>query len=204
MNAVRVSTVRDTELPHILTPYDAFGLRMALVAKTKQSAAVLAPLIKQQVESLGTRRPVFDVLPLSTFVDRSMAETRFMMLVLVGFAAASMLLAAVGIYGTLAYLASQRTQEFGIRMALGASASRVLGSVAAEGLVMAAAGTVIGFAGAVAVGRWLRDLLYEVAPFDPPTLIAVCIAVAAMALVAATHPAWRASRTNPLEALRAE
>ena len=204
MNPVRVSKVRDTALPHILVPFDSFGLRVGLVLKTKQPAAALAPLIKERVESLGTRRPVFDILPLATFVERSMAETRFMMLVLVGFAAASMLLAAVGIYGTLAYLASQRTQEFGIRMALGATAARVLGSVAFDGLVMAAIGTAIGFAGAAAVSRWLRDLLYDVAPFDPPTLLAVCAAVAFMAVAAATHPAWRASQTNPIVALRAE
>lgn len=85
----------------------------------------------------GSRRPVFDFRPMQDYVDASVGDTRFLMLVLAGFAVAAMLLAAIGLYGTLAYLTSQRRQEFGVRMALGASGSRVLRSVAGEGLGLA-------------------------------------------------------------------
>jgi ABC-type antimicrobial peptide transport system permease subunit len=147
---------------------------------------------------------VYDILPLTRYVDASMGDTRFLMLVLAGFALASILLAAIGLYGTLAYLTSQRTQEFGIRMALGASAWRVLRSVAGEGLVLAVIGAAIGFAGAMAATEALRGLLYNVTPLDGVTLMATAAAVALTALVAASHPAWRAAQVNPTTALRAE
>ncbi len=164
----------------------------------------VGPEIKRAIESLNTRRPVYDLLPMRRYVERSMGDTRFTMLVLMCFAAASLLLAAIGVYGTLAYLTSQRTQEFGVRMALGASAAQVLRTVAGEGLWLAAAGGVAGFAGAALLSSGLRGLLYEVAPFDSATLVATAVLVAVVALIAAAHPAWRAARIDPVSALRAE
>jgi ABC-type antimicrobial peptide transport system permease subunit len=138
------------------------------------------------------------------YVDASVADTRFTMLVLAGFAAASLLLAAVGLYGTLVYLTSQRRQEFGIRMALGASATRIMRAVAGEGLLLAATGAALGFAGAAAVTGALRGLLYNVTPFDSVTLLTVASVVGVSAVIAAGHPAWRASQMDPSSALRAE
>lgn len=126
------------------------------------------------------------------------------MLVLTAFALCALLLAAVGIYGTLAYLAAQRTQEFGVRLALGATAGRVLRMVAGEGLWLTAIGAAAGLGGAVFTTSLLRDLLYGVAPLDRATLMAVVALVAAVSLVAASRPALRAARTDPAAALRAE
>jgi FtsX-like permease family len=169
-NPVRVTRVRDDGMPHLFVPYHFLPIEMALMVSTRESAATIAPAIKQAVESLGTRRPVYDIRPLQFYVDRSIGDTRFTMLVLVGFAVAALLLAAVGLYGTLAYLTSLRTQEFGVRMALGASAARILRSVATEGLLLTAVGGALGLIGALAMSAVLRDLLYGVAPNDGTTL----------------------------------
>jgi hypothetical protein len=203
-NPVRVTRVRDDGMPHLFVSYHFLPIEMALVVRTRESAATIAPAIKQAVESLGTRRPVYDIRPLQFYVDRSIGDTRFTMLVLVGFAVAALLLAAVGLYGTLAYLTSLRTQEFGVRMALGASAARILRSVASEGLLLTAVGGALGLIGALAVSAVLRDLLYGVAPNDGTTLVAVTAVVAFVALIAASHPAWVAAKTDPCSALRAE
>ncbi len=187
-NPVRVTKVRDDGMPHMFVPYHFQTIEMALVVRTRESAATIAPAIKRAVESLGTRRPVYDIRPMQSYVDRSIGDTRFTMLVLVGFAGAALLLAAVGLYGTLAYLTSQRTQEFGVRMALGASSARILRSVASEGLLLTTVGSVLGLIGALAVSAVLRDLLYGVAPNDVATLVSVITVVALVALIAASHP----------------
>ena len=202
--AVRAVRVRDSIVPHLFVPYEQFGLMVALVIETSEPAAAIGPEIKRAVESLGTRRPVYDILPLRTYVEGSVGDTRFTMLVLVAFAGAALALAGVGIYGTLAYLTSRRSQEFAIRMALGASAARVLRSVVGEGLILIGAGSTIGLAGAMAASAFLRDLLYEVTPFDLPTLLSVAAIVAAVAVAAITHPAIRAARTELAVVLRAE
>jgi ABC-type antimicrobial peptide transport system permease subunit len=137
-------------------------------------------------------------------VQASIDTTRFTMLVLTGFAIASLLLAGVGLYGTLAYLTSQRTQEFGVRLALGASAPAILRLVIGEGCVLTALGTALGLAGAMAVTRTLRGLLYGVTPLDGVTIAGVVALLGAVALAAVGLPAWRASRVDPTTALRAE
>lgn len=201
-NAVRVTRVRDEGLPHFFVPYHLYATDMSLVIKTRESAAALGPAIKRAVEPLGTGRAVFDVRPMSDYVAQSIGDTRFTLLILLGFAGASLLLAGVGVYGTLAYLISQRTKELGVRMALGASAGRLVAMVVGEGAALAAVGGVIGLAGAVAAMGALRRLLYEVTPFDGLTLVFVCLIVAAVAILAAARPAWRAARIDPTVALR--
>jgi putative ABC transport system permease protein len=203
-NAVRAMRVDDDSLPHILVPYHFYGLQMPLVIKTSQSAAALAPAMKQIAHDVGMRRPIHSIRPMQDYVDAAIADRRFTMLVLIGFGAASLLLAAIGVYGTLAYLTSQRRQEFGLRMALGASAGRILRSVAGEGLWLSALGGVVGIAGAAALASGLRDLLYDVAPFDVTTLVGVTALVAVASLLAAVHPAWRAAGVDPAATLRAE
>jgi putative ABC transport system permease protein len=200
---VRALKVREDRVPHFFVPYHLFAVEQALVMRTRETAAAIGPAVKHAVESLGTRRPVYDIRPLQAYADASTADTRFMMLVLAGFGVASIALAAVGLYGTLAYLTALRTQEFGVRMALGASAWQVLRVVAGEGIALAAAGAALGLAGAMAATGALRGLLYNVTPFDGVTLAAVVAVVSATALVASIHPAWRASRTNPMHVLRA-
>ena len=126
------------------------------------------------------------------------------MLVLSGFAVASLLLAGVGLCGMLAYLTSQRTQEFGVRLALGASAASILRLVIREGGLLTGLGAALGLGGAIAVTRALQGLLYGVTPVDGLTIATVVALVAAVALVAVGGPAWRAVRVDPATALRTE
>jgi ABC-type antimicrobial peptide transport system permease subunit len=137
-------------------------------------------------------------------VAASFDSIRFTMLVLSGFAVASLVLAGVGLYGTLAYLTSQRTQEFGVRLALGASAASILRLVIREGCLLTGVGAAIGLAGAIAVTRGLRALLFGVTPLDGVTFASVAVLVAMVAVVAVGLPAWRAARVDPTVALRAE
>jgi putative ABC transport system permease protein len=141
---------------------------------------------------------------MSAYVDESLKETRFAMLVLTFFAAASLLLATVGLYGTLAYLVLRRSQEFGVRLALGATAGQIMRLVAAEGIALTGAGILVGAAGAAAATRALTGLLYGVTPLDPVTFVVIPTTVGMVALVACTAPALRAARVDPLVALRYE
>lgn len=201
---VRALAVRDATTPHVFAPYDQFGLVMSVVVATDRPAASVGPDIKRTIEALGTQRPVHDLLPMRTYVDRAMGDTRFTMLVVIAFATSALALAGIGLYGTLAYVTAQRRSEFGVRMTLGASRGRVLSDVVREGLLLASTGTIIGAAGAVTAGRLLRDQLYGVSPLDAATLAGVAALVVGVALVATIHPAVRAARTDPAVALRAE
>ena len=201
---VRAARVSDADLPHVFLSYNIMQVEPWLVVRTSQTAAMIGPEIRRVVEALGTNRPVVDIRPMQYYVDQSVGDTRFMMLMLTAFAAASLLLAGIGMYATLAYLISQRTQEFGIRMALGATAASVMGLVAREGALLSAIGAVIGMSVALAVAGSLRGMLYGVAPIDTTTMVSVAALMAMVAIAAAGVPAWRAARVDPTTALRAE
>lgn len=196
--------VADSSTSAVFIPYPLFGIEQWLVIKTRESAAALDPAIKKTVEALGTRRPVYDVLPLQTYVDRSIGDTRFATLILLGFAGAALLLTGIGLYGTLAYLISQRTSEFGVRMALGAPAARLIRLVAIEAAALTGPGAVAGMAGASAAARTLGGMLYNVTPFDATTVAVVAALLALVGTLSASGPAWRAARVDPSVALRAE
>ena len=134
----------------------------------------------------------------------SIGDTRFILFVLAAFAGGSVLLAAVGLYGTLAYLTAQRTREFGIRLALGSSVPAIVGIVMREGVLLAVAGVVLGLLGAAASTRAIQQLLYGVRPLDAVTLLGVVGVVGIVALAAAGVPAWRAARIDPQASLRSE
>jgi putative ABC transport system permease protein len=201
---VRALAIRDAGTPTIYVPSHVYEIEQTLVVKTRTPPGTIGPAIKQAVEALGPGRPVFDIRPLSDVVAASIDTTRFTMLVLAGFAVASLMLAGVGLYGTLAYLTSQRAQEFGVRLALGASAGSILRLVVGEGCLLTGMGAALGLAGAFAVTRALRGLLYGVTPLDAPTIAGVVALVVAVAVVAVGWPAWRAARVDPVTALRAE
>lgn len=199
---IRTSRVRDESSPTIYVPYHVYEIEQTLVVKTHAPIETMGPTIKQAIESLGGGRPVYDVRMLDSIVAESFDDTRFTMLVLVGFAAAALLLAAIGLYGTLAYLISQRTQEFGVRLALGATSGSVVRLVAGEGGWLTGVGAAIGLLGALVLANTLRGLLYGVAPIDVLTLLGVTALVGLVAIVAVSLPAWRASRIDPAVALR--
>ena len=149
-------------------------------------------------------RAVYAIRPMADYTAESVNETRFVMLVLVLFASASLLLTVAGLYATLAYLVSRRTQEFGVRLALGASTPQVVRLVATEGATLTAIGGAIGIAGAIAAAQLLSSLLYGVTPLDWATFAAVAGVIAIVACVANAVPAMRAARVDPLVALRYE
>ena len=134
----------------------------------------------------------------------SVGEPRFFAVLAGGFALLGLALAAIGIYGVMAYVVSQRTTEIGVRMAVGASLADVFRLVITDGLKLSALGVVIGLGGAVLMARWLTALLYGVAPTDPVLLGATAVTLVAVATVASILPAWRATRVDPMTALRME
>jgi putative ABC transport system permease protein len=201
---IRAHAIRDAATPTVYVPSHVYEIEQTLVVKTRGPLSTIGPAIKQAVEALGPGRPVFDIRMMDDIVEASIENTRFTMLVLSSFAVASLVLAGVGLYGTLAYLTSQRTQEFGVRLALGASAASILALVVREGCLLTGLGGALGLVGAIAVTRMLQGLLYGVTPLDGLTIASVVALVAAVALVAVGWPAWRATRVDPTTALRAE
>ncbi|MES1243843.1 MAG: ABC transporter permease [Acidobacteriota bacterium] len=179
---------------------------LALVVKAKPGVdpAGLVGGVRQAVWSIDPKLPLARVQTMEKVVERSMARTSFTMLLLGIGAAVALLLGAVGIYGVISYIVSQRTQEIGVRMALGAQRGDVSGMVIKEGLALALLGIGSGLAVSFAVTRLMKALLYEVSATDPATFAAVPLLLALVALLASYVPARRAAGVEPLEAIRYE
>jgi predicted permease len=176
----------------------------SLLVRTARDPASVAPVIRAIVRDLDPALPLFAVEPLATTLSDSTGQRRFTTLILALFAGVALLLAVVGVHGLLGYMVARRAREIGIRMALGADRRAVRGLILREGVRQTAAGLVVGLLGAVAASRLLASMLYEVAPGDPATLAGVALLLGAVALVASYLPAHRASRVDPMAALRAE
>ncbi len=177
---------------------------ITLVARTSGNPADLASDIKRAVWSFDRNLPVSAVLTMERVVADATAQPRFEVLLLGVFAAIALLLAAVGIYGVMNYAVSRRTREIGIRMSLGASRTAVLRMVVQQAAVQALAGSVAGLVGALLLGRLMANMLYGVRPTDPVTFGAVAMVLALAALFATYVPARKASRIEPMVALRNE
>ncbi len=179
--------------------------QMFLAMRTSSvDPASLAGAVRRQVWAVDPNQPVDDVKTMTARVDASLSGDRFNLLLLGGFAALALLMAAVGIYGVISYTVAQRGQEFGIRMALGADRVRVLSLVLKQGLRQAIVGVLLGAAAALALTRLMANLLFEVQPSDPATYIAVASLLVAVAALASAIPALRAARYQPVEVLREE
>ena len=177
---------------------------MTLVVRTAAEPLAIAETIRAEVERLEPTLPVFAVRSMHQVVTASLAGRRFHLQLLGGFAALALILAAVGIYGVIAYSVSQRTREIGIRLALGASGSDVLQQVVREGMKPVAAGLVIGLAGALGWTRALSGLLFGVPTADAPSFLAAAAILAGVAWVACLVPARWATRVEPIRALHDE
>jgi putative ABC transport system permease protein len=183
-------------------PQVPFG-SLAIVMKTVYDPLALVSAVRHEVMALDSNLPV-DLLTMDQILADSLSRQRFSIQLMAVFAALAGLLAGVGIYGVLAYLVDQRQREFGIRIALGARSVDVLALVLRQGLVPVAAGLIAGIAGALGLTRLLKSLLYEVSATDPLIFGAVSIGLIAVSLAAMFIPARRATRIDPLDALRYE
>jgi len=191
--------------PEIYRPYAVNPLGApVLVIRTDADAGALAQTLAAKVRSIGPDVPTYRISLMQELVDRSTANRRFVMFLLAGFAACALLLAAVGVYGMVAESVAQRTREIGVRMALGASPGAALALVFRDGAVLVGAGIVLGAAGAAGLTRLMAKLLYEVRPLDPLAFVAAAAALALFAAIACYIPARRATRVDPLVALRSE
>jgi putative ABC transport system permease protein len=177
---------------------------LTLVVRHNGDAAALVSAVRGAVRDLDRDVPLTDVASMSTRLTRSMADRRYPMLLLSGFALLAVLLAAVGLYGLLSYAVSRRSQEIGVRVALGAGRGTVLRMVLGDGVRLTLVGIVIGAAGGVFAARALGRLLYGIGPTDPVTFVAVAVLLVAVALLASYVPAARATRVDPVVALRTE
>jgi predicted permease len=175
---------------------------ITIVARTSGDPAAAAPAIRREIHDMDPNLPVFNVRTMASRVDESLARRRFSMLLLSIFALLAAGLAAVGIYGVIAFLVAHGAREVGIRMALGATPRGIGMLVLRHGFIIAAAGLALGIAGAFAVTRLMQSLLFGVAAGDPMTYVLVAAFVAATALAASYIPARRAARLDPMRTLR--
>jgi len=181
-----------------------FFRRTNLVVRSESDARALATTLRREVRNLDTEAAISNVTTMEQAIEASVVQPRFRTLLLGVFATCALLLAAIGIYGVVAYSVSQRTQEIGIRMALGARRSQVLGGVVTQGLKLALLGTVLGLAGALLAARLLKTLLFAVKTTDVVTFSACPLVLIAVALIASFVPACRAAKVDPVIALRHE
>lgn len=189
----------------IYLPHAQFTVRgMALVVRSSGDTALVSSAVREAVAALDPDLPVHSVTTMEGLVAGSVAGERFHMWLLGVFAAVALVLAAVGLYGLLAYMVSQRTHEIGIRLALGAGRQAVLGLVVRQALGLTLAGLVIGLAGALGLARLMASLLFEVSTTDPLTYGTVALVLVAVGLAASFLPARKASRVDPIVALRHE
>jgi putative ABC transport system permease protein len=185
-------------VPHAQDPAWNF---MGVVVRTAGDPAGFATTVRREVQALDKDQPVYGVRTLDEVVANSLGTRRVSMQLFAVFAGAALLLAAVGIYGVMAYSVTQRTQEIGIRMALGAQKSDVLGLVIRQGMALAVIGIVVGLVGAFALTRLIASLLFGVAATDPVTFVAIPLLLLFVALIACYLPARRAARLDPKIAL---
>jgi predicted permease len=191
--------------PHIYLPVrQSPGYSSVVFLRSAGNPETLGESIRHEVQSIDPNIPVFSVRTMDQIISRSMAERRFALQLLGIFAGVALLLAAIGIYGVMAYSFSQRTHEIGIRIALGAQRMDIFRMAVGEGMQLVAIGLAIGLMGAAALTRSVRTMLFDVSPADPITFGAISATLAAVAFLACYVPARRATRVDPLVALRDE
>jgi len=178
--------------------------RINVLTRTDVEPTSLSGAVRGQIAALNKDQAVFNVRTMEEIVSQSVAPRRFSMLLLTAFAAVALVLASIGIYGTLSYTVAQRTREIGLRMTLGAQTGNVLRLVIAQGMRLALVGVVIGLVAALVLTRTMKTLLFGVSATDPVIFVAFSVLLALVALLACWLPARRATKVNPLEALRYE
>jgi putative ABC transport system permease protein len=188
-------------LPRTQIPFDI----MSLVVRTNVSdPSMLTSAIRKELTAIDPSIPLMSVRIFDEYIERTLARPRFNALLLSIFAGSALVLTAIGIYGVMAYSVAQRTNEIGIRMALGAAQSNIFKLVIGQAMTVVAISIVIGLVGAFAATRLLNSLLFGVSAWDPLTFSAIIILISLVAFLAAWMPARRASNVDPIVALRSE
>jgi predicted permease len=205
VSAVRTDSLEEEPGPEMFLPYlQQPSFSMTVVLRTETDPHTLAGAVRNVIQQMDKNQPVMDVATMDDIIATSIAPRRFNAMLLSSFALLALTLAAVGIYGVVAYSCSQRTHEFGIRMALGAERHQVLRMVLAASARTALVGAAVGLVAAIALTRLMSTMLYGIGARDPLTLAAVTLLLFFVALVGAYIPARRATRVDPLAALRCE
>jgi putative ABC transport system permease protein len=174
---------------------------MGVVIRTAADPAAFAATLRREVQALDQDQPVYQVRTMDDVMANSLGTRRVSMQLFAVFACAALLLAALGIYGVMAYSVTQRTQEIGIRMALGAQKGDVLAMIVRQGMTLALIGIGVGLAGAFGLTRVLASLLFGVTATDPFTFVAISLVLTLVALLACFLPARRAAKLDPIKAL---
>jgi predicted permease len=205
---VVADTLEDLTTPAVQTIYYPLYIgteRSAMLAVRTASAPTAQALpIQKVIAGLDRDLPVANVLTMDQILGQSTLDASFDAKLLLAFAVLSLILSAVGLFGVLSYIVAQRTTEIGIRIALGAQREQVMRLMLGDGLRPALAGLLIGLAGSVGVARLIQSMLYGTSPFDPAVFVLVAIMLLLVAVAACVLPAWRASRLDPMQALRTE
>jgi len=202
---IRHDGLQASSQAEVFVPYDQFPLsQMQIVVSTDLDAATIVKGVKAQLAAIDPTLPIARVSTIEDLVSASIAQPRFNMTLLAALALCAALLAAVGVYGVVTYSVSRRTAEIGVRMALGADAGRTFRLVVGGALKVVLVGVVLGLGGAALAGRSVRNILYGVPPIDVLTFAASGLGIIAIGLIAASVPALRASRIDPVGALRQE
>jgi putative ABC transport system permease protein len=203
VNDIKPANLSEDPAPEIYAPFSQRPRSvMTLIARTTGKPEQLAAAMRAAVQSVDKEQPVYRVKTMEQFFSDAVAAPRATMFLLGVLAVAALILAAVGIYGVMAYAVTQRTHEIGVRMALGARAGDVLGMVVKNGMRLAGAGVATGLVAAFALTRLMRELLFGVRPTDPATFVVIALLLICVALLACYLPARRATRVDPLTALR--
>ncbi|HKG48717.1 MAG TPA: ABC transporter permease [Pyrinomonadaceae bacterium] len=202
---IRQSSITDDVAPEIYVPFAQTRVNgMTLVVRTASDPLALARSVRNEVLAIDRNQPVYDVKTLAQRVNDAVAVSRSLMLLFASFALLALVLGAVGIFGIVSHSVTQRTHEIGIRMALGARAGNVLSLIMKNGLTLVLAGIVIGVGAALMLTRFLTTLLFGVEPTDGATFVVVSAVLFVTAMVAALIPSLRATRVDPVVALRSE
>jgi putative ABC transport system permease protein len=190
-------------VPHLYVPLNQFvGRTLSLALRTSLPSSTLEPQIRGAIQSVDPGLPVFNVTSMDEVLDASLASRRFSANLVAGFAGGALLLASIGIYGLLAYMVGQRSREIGLRLALGAQRADVLRLVLGKGVVLAGLGIVAGVIFSASTASMMASLLYGVRPHDPAVFLLVPLLLLVVAIAASYIPAWRATKVDPIVALR--
>ena len=202
---IRQESITDEPIPEIYLPFAQSPMNgTTVMVRTASDPLALAGVVRKEVLAIDKNQPIYDVQTLAQRVNEVSAVSRSLMVLFGAFALLALLLAAVGIYGIVSYSVTQRTHEIGIRMALGARAGNVLSLILKNGFILVLAGIAIGIAGALALTRFLTTLLFGITPTDSVTFVLVSVSFFVIAMVASLIPALRATKVDPLVALRYE